>query len=252
MQAPPPSVPPGWGYGPPPYAGYAPPVGYVLVAPPPVPRPRGIPSRTPFVVGAVGHFFSAAMSIAYGVGSLLLIGLGYLYRANPLVVVILAGVLFAALVLHVVGFLGLWKNYGSGVGAGAFAYGLIAATMFLVANILSLFAVEQYCTGGYYPYCYERIAPWSTALTLASIVMIGVMFIVDGVAFLATRRFTPIPGAGIAAGVLFIVGGSLVTSIVMATFGGFFVLVPAFIIGGVILLRAPLPATGMRPAAPRL
>ena len=252
MQAPPPSVPPGWGYGPPPYAGYAPPGGYMLVAPPPIPRPRGVPSRTPFVVGAVGHFFSAAMVIVYGVGSLWLVGLSYLYQGFPLMVVILAGILFAALVIHLVGFFGLWKNYGSGVGAGAFAYGLIAATMFLVTNVLSLFAVERTCYNYYPPYCYERVASWWVAFAIASVVMLGVMFILDGVAFLVARRFTPIPGAGIAAGVLFIVGGSLVTSIIMATFGGFFVLVPAFIIGGVILLRAPLPATGMRPAAPRL
>jgi len=214
---------------PPPYYG---PASYALV--PAVPKPRGVPSRSPFLVGATGHFFAAAMCIVYGIAVLLLSF--FFYFGLSLIGLILEVILFVALVLHLVGFYGLWRNYGSGMAGATFAYGLVASIFFMIASVLSLFAF-----GGYSYYV------WAIILVIVSYVMLGVMFILEGVAFLVVRRFTSLPGAAIAAGVLFIIGGSFVTSILLAFYGGFFVLAPALIIGGVVLVKSPVPGLGAYP-----
>jgi hypothetical protein len=143
-----------------------------------------------------------------------------------------------SLLLALFGFYGLWRNYGSAMGAAAFAYGLIAVIIFLVSSVLTLFAVQTICE---FWGCYTIYASWGIVLLIASFVLLGVAFILDGVAFIVARRFTGLQGGAVAAGVLFIVGGSFVVSILLALFGGFFVLAPAFILGGLVLLRAPVP-----------
>lgn len=227
----PPPMPPAPYYGP---------ASYALV--PAVPKPRGVPSRSPFLVGATGHFFAAAMCIVYGIAVLLLSF--FFYFGLSLIGLILEVILFVALVLHLVGFYGLWRNYGSGMAGATFAYGLVASIFFMVASVLSMFAYQYLCYGYN---CYPTLSFWGLILVLVSYVMLGVMFILEGVAFLVVRRFTSLPGAAIAAGVLFIIGGSFVTSILLAFYGGFFVLAPALIIGGVVLVKSPVPGLGAYP-----
>lgn len=79
----------------------------------------------------------------------------------------------------------------------------------------------------------------SSIVYVAATVLVGVMFILDGVAFLVNRHFT-LPGASIATGVLFIIAGGFVCSLLLAPVGGV-VAMPAFIIGGIVLVNAPIP-----------
>jgi hypothetical protein len=65
------------------------------------------------------------------------------------------------------------------------------------------------------------------------------MFILDGAAFIVNRHFV-LPGASIAAGVLFIIAGGLICSILLASAGAI-VAMPALIIGGIVLTSAPIP-----------
>jgi len=200
--------------------------------PPPPPQPGGVPTRWPFVLGAVGHFFAAGASIAYGIGMLLFSRYSFGFFGG-LLGLVLGVVLSAALLLHLAGLYGMWRNYGSRLGASAFAFGLAAVLVFLLANVLAL--VLSDCTY----YCYPS-AP-GVILGLTSLVLLGILFILEGAAYTVTWRFTWMWGSAIAAGVLFIVSGSFITSVLLAVFGGFFMLVPALIIGGIVLLMAPPP-----------
>lgn len=245
--------PPPTGYHPPP--GYYPPYGlpypFVLARPPRLPRPRGIPRRGWFLTGAVGQFIAAGLSITLGVLVLVAprLGPGGWY---PLMFTWLGAVVGAAfgssLLVQILGFHGLWRNYGSLIGGAAVAYGFAAVAVFLLASLLAPLSIEQVCNPWW---CFEQISSWGWALVLAAYAMLGAMFIVCGSAFIVNRFFLGNPGAAVASGILFIIAGSLLASFVMALYGGFFVLAPALIVGGVVLVRAPLPhvLAGRPPAA---
>jgi hypothetical protein len=169
------------------------------------------------------------------------LGFGRFLGSEGVLGLALSAAFSVSLLLALFGFHGLWRNYGSAMGAATFAYGLIAIILFLVSSVLTLFAVQTICE---FWGCYTIFASWGLILIIVSLVLLGVAFILDGVAFIVARRFTGLQGGAVAAGVLFIVGGSFVTSILLALFGGFFVLAPAFILGGIVLLRAPVPGAG--------
>ena len=97
-------------------------------------------------------------------------------------------------------------------------------------------------------------SPALVLIIFPSIVILGVMFILDGVAFIVVRHYTN-PGAAIAAGVLYIIAGGFVCSVLFAIIGGL-VLMPALIIGGIVLVNAPIPIlyapqAGYGPTDPR-
>jgi len=142
--------------------------------------------------------------------------------------------LFVALVVQLFAFHGMRWNYGSSAGAATFGYGLAAVIFFIVAMVLA-----PVSTNYIYPYGYDQT--WGLALTFASWVALGVLFILEGVSYLSTRYFMGNPALSTSVGVLFIVGGSFISTVFLAIYGGFFVMVPAFILGGILHLGAPLP-----------
>src|SRR2546428_5697786 len=162
-----PSAPPGGPYPPPMAPGWAMPA-------PPQPRPRGTPNRSLFLTGAVGHFIAAGMAIPFSLFALYFAfafgsGFGF-FSIFPLTAAILMGV---ALVFQHVGFYGFWRNYGSAMGITAFLFGLTATAIFLGSLSLA-FTSRDFL---------------SAIVGIASIVLLGVMFILDGVAFLVNRHF---------------------------------------------------------------
>ena len=222
-----------WGQPPPPQS-QQPPQQYWLpgwgVAP--LPRPRGPPTRFLFIIGAVGHFFSAAASVPFAVFGF---GLGGLFFFRffffEIFLFLILGVLyFVGLLLHLFGFYGFWRNYGSQMGIATFAYGLAAVVIFLVGIVLGVIASFSFFL-----------------LTLVGFVALGVLFIVDGVTYIVVRHSMINLGTSIAAGVLFIVSGAFVCSLFLSFVGGI-IAVPAFILGGIILLRSPMPGALPFPA----
>ncbi len=209
----------------------------------PVPTPRGTPWREPFVVGAAGAFFAAAMAIVYGIAVLTVLFTAYNgffgIFANPLGV-ILGTVFSGALLIHLFGLYGLWRNYGSTLAIATFVYGFIAVIVFLLANVLAPFSVQVQCFS--YGYCVTSTALWGFLLVLLGLVLLGVLFILEGVSFLLIRRFTGMQNPALAGGIISIVGGSLIVSILMAFLGGFFVAAVALILEGFVLVKAPLPS----------
>jgi len=223
------------GGGPYPPAGYPLP-GYPFgwgPAPPPVPRPRGAPTRIPFTIGGIGHFFAAGMAIplalfglAFGFGFFFFFGSGF---ATTLFIIVTSTV-SAALLIHLVGFYGLWRNYGSQLALATVIFGLVA-----IATFLSTSALVATRFGGVGPASAFLIA----ILVVVSDILLGVMFILEGCTYIVNRYFL-LPGGSIAAGVLFTIAGGFLCSIILG-FIGAILSMPALIIGGILLVKAPIP-----------
>src|SRR2546427_1007226 len=168
-----PYPPPGGPYpGPPMVPGWAMPA-------PPQPRPRGTPNRTLFMAGAVGNFIAAGTSIPFAVFALFFaFGFGFGIFGFFSVIALTAVVLMAtALVIQLIGFYGFWKNYGSHMGIATFLFGLVAIGVFLGAMAL-VFVSRDFLSAIAY---------------VAGYVLLGVMFILDGVAVLLDPPFV-LPG----------------------------------------------------------
>lgn len=206
-----PGMAPGWG-----------------VRPPPMPRPHGIPSRALFLTGAVGHFIAAGMAIPFaffGVStSFLFFGGSFFFSFFSLLLLAIATMMSVALFLHLIGLYGLWKNYGSRLGMAAFIFGLIATSVYLSSTVYLILGPRDFSL---------------LIVYLAGWVLLGVMFIMDGATFIVNRHFA-MPGASIAAGVLFIIAGGFFCSILLASAGAI-IAMPALIIGGIVLAGAPIP-----------
>ena len=208
-----------------------------MVPTPPPPRPRGIPNRSLFTVGAVGHFIAAGMAIPFALFSLGF-GFGFFFGFFSLIATASGVMMAVGIVIQLIGFYGFWRNYGSRLGLATFIYGLVATAVFLAGVALATFSRGQSLVLIIFP----------------TIVILGVMFILDGVAFIVVRHYTN-PGAAIAAGVLYIIAGGFVCSVVFAIVGGL-ILMPALIIGGIVLVNAPIPMlyapqAGYGPTDPR-
>jgi hypothetical protein len=141
-----------------------------------------------------------------------------------ILILAIAIVMAVALVLQLIGFYGFWRNYGSRLGIAAFIFGLVATIVYLSTTALVVYF------GGGFALVFPYFAAW---------VLLGVMFILDGAAFIVNRHFV-LPGASIAAGVLFIIAGGLICSILLASAGAI-VAMAALIIGGIVLASAPIP-----------
>jgi len=192
-------------------------------------RPRVVRGRQLFSVGAGAHFLAAALIAAYvflilsGVPSLVFIRHGGLA---------LSVALSGALLLHTLAYLGCWRTFGMKIAGVAFVFGLIAASLFLATAVWAY----ELCEAPYY--CYG----WLTFASpiIIGFVLLGVIFVLDGVVLLLMPRFVPTPGYSVEAAVLLIFGGSLLMCVLVAGIGiGLSVLLAALIVAGDVLAKAP-------------
>jgi len=211
----------------------------------PNPTPPTItPLRWPFLIGSIGHFLAAGVSIPYGVMALLFVPFpgvlaGWWY---------LSVLLSMGLLLQSFTFYGIWRGYRSRIGAYSFGAGFVAALSFLVLG----FAARLACDVSTW-YCY-RTAGFGLDFFILSIVLLGIASILEGLAIWTIRGFTEVPHDAFAASVMYCIAGAFFLSIALAFFGGFFALAAALIAGGVVLRKAPVfpavaaPAPTLRPA----
>ena len=194
--------------------------------PPPVPTPKGPPTRTPFVLGAVGGFLAAGFLIPYAIfgGFAGFFGFFFGFGFSRILGLALDVALFVSLLLHLFALWGFWRNYGSQMGIASFAFGIVALVLFLVAAIVSNLASS-----------FGLIV-----VILAGLILLGVMFILEGAAYIVVRLFVGSQGASIAAGILFVLAGAFICTLYFG-FIGDILAVPATIIAGIVLLKAPLP-----------
>ena len=197
-------------------------------------QPQRITARLPFLLGSAGHFLAAAVSVPFGVVAYLTAP--FLYYANAGLAV-LPTVFAIALLLQSSSFYGMWRSYGSKVGDCAFGCGLVSSLFLLITGLVAsgacAYRVEDHA-------CYRSLPEPYNFLVAASYVQLGAAFIVEGYAFLKIQRHTREPGNASITGELYVIAGVLFVSILGTVFGGFMVLMIAFIFGGIILARAPI------------
>jgi hypothetical protein len=203
----------------------------------PILSPRGVPNRSLFIVGAVGMFLTAAIAICLGVLGLFSFQYFFygFFSGSLAIISLILGVLFyIGLLMGLFGFYGFYRNYGSGMGVAAFGFGIIATTFFLVSQIVSVLAVNA--------------SPWyygpsilALLISIVGLILLGVLFIIEGVSFMTARHFSQTGEINLAAGMMFVLAGSFFCSFFIAYFGGFIILAVSAIIGGIVFVKSPIP-----------
>ncbi|HKZ63877.1 MAG TPA: hypothetical protein VJ400_05495 [Thermoplasmata archaeon] len=141
---------------------------------------------------------------------------------------ILAGIVAAAMLPRFLGYYRTFRTHGPTIARATFVYGVAATTFFALAMTGAHAASGSFSTR-------------DVVLVVLGYVALGPVFILEGAALIVLRRFTFSPSIALIAGVLFIVGGSFVASIFLSIYGGFFVLAPALMLGGIVLAKTPTP-----------
>jgi hypothetical protein len=191
------------------------------------PKPSGIPSRTPFIIGSIGAIMAgvaAILLIFTGWGTLLLGTIGGSYGIWGIIVDIFLAV---GIILTGIGYKGIKSNYGLGTGTASFALSIVTSVLFFVTAALGV-AVGSYHYGYYYYY----YTPWYFAFVISliiSLIMFGVTQIIYGVAHINCRRFTGNSGLGMATGILLIISGAFTASVLLS-----FVGMIMFLVGGIL------------------
>ncbi len=198
-------------YGPPPGYGYWP----VLQRPPE-------DARSLLRVGAIGGFIVCginALTVFVSFTSFYFYGsTATLFYPNFGSVVGIA--LAAGTFIQLIGPYGLWKNYGSKLGIATVGVGVAAVVLLFLTS-------RQY---------YYYVSIWS----LAGFALFGTMFILEGASWIGVRAFTGSPDGAGAVGILFIISGALFCTFLLSILGAILA-IPAFLVGGIVLFRAPPP-----------
>lgn len=187
------------------------------------PRPRGVPNPSFFRIGAIGHFLAAGLALPFSF-FVLVFGLGPFVGSFSAEVCGIASLMSVALALHLVGYYGLSRNYGPRIGMVTFRIGIVATILMLAVTGLRV------------------LSPRSTLDVQVAFAdaLLGLVFMLGGWTFIANRHYL-LRGLAIAAGILFIIAGALVGTIILAP-AGVLVAMPAFLLGGIVLLSAAIPA----------
>jgi len=162
--------------------------------------PTGTPSKAFLVVGGVGCIISSIAAIWFFFNTLWSI-----VNYSPIVDYPLYGIightlLFIGLILASFGYLGMRRNYGSGVGTASFAVGIVVSVLFILWTILlSMGYISDYF---YYGDWYFDFGAY-LEITIYDIFF--AMMILWAVAHITTRRFTGKSGLSIATGIMLII-----------------------------------------------
>jgi hypothetical protein len=173
-----------------------------------MPTPTGTPSKAFLVVGGVGCIISSIAAIWFFFNILMPTAVGY-----PLSDIIGHTLLFIGLILASFGYLGMRRNYGSGVGTAGFAVGIVVSVLFILWTIvLSMGYISDYF------YYYDWYYDFGAYLGITIYDIFFAMMILWAVAHITTRRFTGKSGLSIATGIMLIITALLleVTNILWA------------------------------------
>ncbi len=187
----------------------------------------GPPNRQLFTIGAAGHFIVVAAVLLAPFSGLHPFFYYFGSGSGPARIFLIASavLLTVALLLQLVGFFGFWRNHRNVMGAVCFGFGIAPAIMPLLSVALSF--------GGF--------SFGSFLLFFIEIALLGILFVLEGTAYLLARNSTSTPGLCVATGILFIVGGSFVCTFFL-TFVGDFLLVAPLVMGGIIMAQASRPS----------
>jgi len=153
-----------------------------------VPVPKARPSRAFFVVGGVGCVVIAIAAIWFFLASF------ETFAYFQFFWVIGHALLIIGLVLASVGYLGMRRNYGSGIGVASFAVAIVVSVLFSFWTVWRTVGTELE-----YNWLLNMYV-WSTIYEI-----FFVMMILWGVTHLTTRRFSGKSGLSLASGIMHII-----------------------------------------------
>jgi len=195
-----------------------------------VPTPKGVPIKALFTIGGAGNILTTIASMPLTLvffGTILAISQTSFRYYKPffggetstvpifsILVFTFIGIIFAA-----IGYLGAYKNYGSGVGAAGFAFSLVAAIMFMVyAGAIAVYLSTEEWEWRFNFYYYSEAARVFLLLVfIITCILFGIMLILWGATHIVTRRFTGHSGLSTATGIMMIVSGALTLSTILSS-----------------------------------
>ncbi len=196
--------------------------------------PAGQPRRGYFVLGAIGLvIFIIAATLSWTFSYLLLFlflwysPFFYIISLVPNILLTVGGIMSA------IGFYGQRRNFGSNMGLATFIISLVFIWFQLIPGI-----IRAALYGGYYYYY-----PWymiSYTLFYVGYALMGVMVILWGCSMLVNRIQMGNQGLAIAAGVLFIITGGFICSIVLEWIG-LILVIPSGILGIILFATVKVP-----------
>ena len=207
-----------------------------------IPKPGGVPSKTPFVIGGVGAIISgvaAVLSIFGGIGSLWLFGFYGLYSSIAFFSVISGVLLAVGLILAGIGYKGIKTNYGLSIGTAGFALGIVSCVFFLIENALVIITRSS----NYYYYSYN---PWYLAPTIIAMIALELFAatqILWGVAHINSRKYTGNDGLGMSAGIILIISGAFTASLLLS-FVGMIMFLVGMILAMIVFQTSKIPKSG--------
>jgi hypothetical protein len=154
--------------------------------------PTGTPNRVFFIVGGVGCAVNIVAAIWFFVFDGLATFVSLSFYADWIIGYVLLSI---GLILASIGYLGIRRNYGSGVGAAGFGLAISVAIMFL-----SL--ISWYNTA--YPFARESQMTYDV-LWIAVYELFFAMMILWGVTHITTRRSTGKSGLSCATGIILVI-----------------------------------------------
>jgi len=208
--------------------------GRIVIRPPtapieaePMPSPKGVPIRALFIIGGVGSVLTTIatipLTLVFFATFLVMPQTTFQYyrpffggEASIPVMVSVLVFAFIAIIFSAIGYLGSYKNYGSGSGAAGFAFGIVVPVMLMVYAVgIVAFLTSEYWY--YYYYHYNEIARAFLIIAfIVTCILFGIMLILWGVTHIGTRRFTGHSGLSTATGIMLIISGALMLSTVLS------------------------------------
>ena len=181
--------------------------------------PTGVASKTQFTIGAAGAIISGIIALLFMFSSGFAVFWWFLGISSSgffnFIAFIVAIALVVGLLMAGLGYLGIKRSFGRGIGTAGFAFSIIVSVFLLVNAVLGLIALVSY-TGRYSTNLWSVIYMiWG----LVTVVMFGVMQILWGVAHIQIRQHTVNPGLTMATGIITIIAGALTISWLASSVG---------------------------------
>jgi len=220
------------------------PIVQVPTPPVEVPRPSGVPSRTPFIVGGIGAIISgvaALLSVFGSFGSVFEVYFGGRFILTIVGCIILA----VGLIQAGIGYRGIRRNYGVGVGTAGFALSIVACAFLLVVAGIAIYIYYYWWYWWYWGYGYPSWLLIYLALEITCLVLFGVMQILWGVAHITSRQYTGNSGLTMATGIMLIISGALTASVIIS-FVGMILFFVSEILALIVFLMSKIPQQTMQ------
>lgn len=205
-----------------------------------IPQPltaTGVFNHNLFKIGAIGFFLSTATLMICGFAGFFRISTYYYWTRTSLLIEI---PLASTILVSLFGFLAFKKYYNSQFSGMVFKVGLLFVVIFIIRSILPIFVVEPYCQ--YYVACPSEVRGRELLLNIFGIILLGCLYILQGIAFIIVKDYTGHSTLSLAAGVVLLIGGSIFSTF-FVMFIGSFILFAAVVVAGIALAQARVPLT---------